>query len=392
MSKQEQNTFNDGEVSLEDLINGSLFEEQSEDSAENTDNLLEDLETQLNSSDTEEVVETTETEKTEELEELVTEEQEKKDKEVTETIMEDTETSAFQKAQTLIEMGLLDDIVVATSEEEEGVNLSEMKNLTDEQLEFVLKNKEEQKQKELSEKFIPKEGLKENQLKLVEMLKNGLSVEEVTQNPNQYLRRPFEGLDLDNEKDQVKIAIQEYTRKGLDKEDIIRAIKGKREDGLLADFAKSTYDIYQQAFDQNLEQKNQELIQKRQEEENRVQEIRKNLSSTLKEAKLKDNISKKLIDGVTKSSEDGIKEVEKKFKELLQNPVENYETLLHILDPNAFKEIYNIKTNKKVNSEVLRIVNATPKGAAKSPQKKDKEEFSDYETKIANMLILGKSK
>ena len=396
MSKQEE-TFNDGEVSLEALMGGTpLYELASgEDKKEKPEEktIEEEIESSLIGEE-EFSVEEPENEKISE-EEIEIESKQEKDKKKTETILEDTKSSAYQKAQTLMELGLLEDIRLSTSEDEEdeGIELSKMKDLTEEQLNFVLEKQQEKKEKEFQEKFISKENLNDHHLKLVEILKNGGDINEITANPNQYLVRPFEGFDLDDQKDQVKIAIQYYTQKGLEREDILRTVKGKLEDGKLSEFANNVNKAYQDWFDSNLEKKNQELIQKRQEEENKVQETRKALSSTLKEAKIKDTLTKKLVDGVTKKQEDGLRDIERKFKELLENPVENYETLLHILDPQSFKEIYKIKTNKKATEQVLRIANLTPKTSSKKNTTRKDPEFSDsYEKQIENLLIAGQNK
>lgn len=396
MSKQEE-TFNDGEVSLEALMGGTpLYELASgEDKKEKPEEKTIEEEIESSLIGEEEVsVEEPENEKLSD-EEIEIESKQEKDKKKTETILEDTKSSAYQKAQTLMELGLLEDIRLSTSEDEEdeGIELSKMKDLTEEQLNFVLEKQQEKKEKEFQEKFISKENLNDHHLKLVEILKNGGDINEITANPNQYLVRPFEGFDLDDQKDQVKIAIQYYTQKGLEREDILRTVKGKLEDGKLSEFANNVNKAYQDWFDSNLEKKNQELIQKRQEEENKVQETRKALSSTLKEAKIKDTLTKKLVDGVTKKQEDGLRDIERKFKELLENPVENYETLLHILDPQSFKEIYKIKTNKKATEQVLRIASLTPKTSSKKNTTRKDPEFSDsYEKQIENLLIAGQNK
>ena len=79
----------------------------------------------------------------------------------------DEETNAFKTAQQLIKLGVLEDFVIQTSEEDEnGTSISEFKTMTDENLEEIIKIHQQEKTNEISSNYISKEGLKEHQLKV----------------------------------------------------------------------------------------------------------------------------------------------------------------------------------------------------------------------------------
>ena len=94
---------------------------------------------------------------------------------------------------------------------------------------------------------------------------------------------------------------------------------------------------------------------KRKERETAIKATRKVLTSTFKENKIKDNITKKVVDSVTKFSQNGTALIEDVFKELLKDPEKHYLTLLHIVDPESFNKLHEIRESKKVTGEVLRL-------------------------------------
>lgn len=367
MSKQ--STEMDGELSLESMVESF-----------NAENKVEPLEI---SKEIKEILpENKETEEEKPVETIKEEDKE----ELQETVMAQS-NSSFEKAKTLIELGLLEDAKIAIGEDDEGVKLSEFKDLTEDQLQAVLKDYKDSKDKELQENYIPKEGLDEDNLKIIEVLKNGGSIKDLFETPEEAIR-PFQGLDLDEPRNQGQVLFDHYTKyQGLDPDDALALVKKKLDKGDLEEAAKGLHKAYNEAYDKNLEAKKQQFLLKKEEEKQRLKDIRTSLSSKLKEANYKEPISKKIIESVTKPNTQGILPVQEAFNKLLKNPEENYEKLLHILDDKAFNDIYKIKSQKKEGLKIIKILDEAKNDKKRQIASDRQEVGQSLFDEIANIKI-----
>lgn len=345
-----------------------------------------------------ETVEKTETKQEEQKPEVVEQKEEvkpevkaeEKEPTTTETEIEVKKpTGVLDKVKLLIENGVLEDTRVSTSddEEDEGVLLSEFSDITDEQLEDIKALQKEKKDKELQDKYISKDGLNDNHLKIVEFLKNGGDLKEVFEQPEQAFQTPYENLDLTDVKIQQAVALRDYiNNKGLSREDAMDLVSKKQANFELDSLVTSIVEKDITEHNERISNMAQTQEQKRKEREETIKSTRKALTSTFKENKIKDNVTKKVVDSVTNFSQKGNSLIEETFKELLKNPEKHYLTLLHVADPEAFNELHKIQESKKVTNSVLRLRDkAVSNKTTKIKDQQDEKAISELEALFADV-------
>lgn len=381
MSKQEENR--DGEISMDALEAvlgiGENPEQQNTDSEEKSDledvlGLEEEPSNELNQ----------EPEKSDE--EGSKEKEEASEKEtIEETILNDDTTSAFQKAKLFIESGLIEDVRVRTSEDdEEGTPLSELKDLDEEQLLQVIEAQKNKKDESIKKNYISKEKFSEDKLKVIEILEKGGEISDIFETPEE-ARRPYLDMDIENERDQATMLFSFYQKhKGISGQEALPILQKLKAEGQLKDAAEKVFEYENKLYDQKLEQKAKDIEKAVEEEEKRLKEVANTLKSKLKEENLNDNISKNLINSVTKVNKDGYFPVEEAFMKILENPQENFEKILHIIDEKAYNELKKIKTQKKTTGKVLEIIDAIPKARKKQQEKEQNITKNDIFSQLAN--------
>lgn len=366
--------FNSGEVSLQDLTTLLQGEEVQE----------ETLEDQLNNFG-KEVEEETEEEEQETEEETVAE----KTKPVKEekTIPKEVENKVFDKVKALIDYGILEDTRISLSddEEDEGILVSEFNDINEDQLNQIIDLQKQQKDKDFEEKYISRDGLNEQSQRLINILKEGGDISDIfadQKSADAYTKRPFEGLNLEEVKDQRTIGMTYLVNnKGLSPEDAALILKKKEENFELDSFAKDLFQGYNKAFDDYWKNEEERRIAEAQEKKKELNKKSETLKNTLTEKKFK----KPLIDKIVANS---IGEVNGKPKlynvidEVLKNPEQHYEVLLHLLDKEAYNELHNIKTNKKTTENVLRLADTVKQASKKNKEKAQEEIGSELEQSL----------
>lgn len=360
----------EGEVSLESFFDMTpeIVEQEKEVTTEEV--VIEDKTTETKTEDKEPAV----------VEEKVVEEQKPQTT---------TSNKVFDKLQILIDNGVIEDtrVVLTDNEDDEGVLISEFKDITQEQLDDIKSQQKALKDQELQDKYISKEGLNDNHLKIVKFLKDGGDLKEVFENPEQAFKTPYEGLDLTDVKTQQAIALRDYIQnKGLSQADAMLVVAQKQKNFELDSLVTSIVEQDINAHNERINNMAQTQEEKRKEKEESIKATRKALTSTFKENKFKEGITKKVVDSVTKFSKNGNSIIEDTFKELLKEPEKNYLTLLHIVDPEAFNELHKIQESKKVTGAVLRLKDKTV--TTRTNKIKDQQEekvLSDLEELFADV-------
>lgn len=308
-------------------------------------------------------------------------------------VLENSSTSSdiFSRAKNLIELGILEDIRVATNEEDEkGTPLSEFKDISEEQLVKIIGLQQDKKKKDIDDNYIAKKNFNEDQLKIISIIENGGDLKEIFKSEKE-ISKPFEGLDTEDETIQKKIILHHYINnlKHTQKE-AVALLRQKEEDFEVDSFSKQIVESYTKSYDDYLESKNKELISSKESQKVLLSDKRKSLSKTLKDSKFKDSVIRKIVDGVTKptSNSGNSFQVHEALNEILKKPEENYEILLHLLDKDAYNELYRIKQRSKQAEAIVRLVDALPTDKAKK-LRKDKEEIKrgDFEDEILKMDI-----
>lgn len=380
----------DGEISLDNL--DAMFNEASAEETTLEEEIIGDLneEPKPNAEEEEEEV-ITDPKVNEEEEESEEEEEEV----ITDPNLEEEEpinsepSEVLSRANSLIELGIIDDVRIATSEDDkEGTLLSEFTDLNENQLKQIIEKQQEKKDQQIQENFISKEGVSEDNLRIINILKEGGDINEIFSSPQQ-MQRPFQDLDIDDEKVQKQIILHHFIHNaGHSQKEALVLLKQKEEDFELDTYSKKIVDGYNKKYDEFLDQKEAQVKQQATERKQKISETRKSLSKVLKDSKIKDSISRKIIDGVTKPTSNNRFQIHEVLDKILESPEENHEILLHLLDPKSFQELYKIKQKSKEVNTVFKLIDSLPKDKAKKIEKNKKDDtLTDFEKEIINIDI-----
>lgn len=287
------------------------------------------------------------------------------------------ETDAYKTALKMIKSGLLDDFVIQVSEEdEEGTPISEFKTMTDENLEEIIKIHKQESEKNISTNFISKEGLKEHQLKVIEILKNGGDLSQIADSEEKAFERPFEGFDLEVQERQIDVLYTDLVhQKGLKHDKAIALINASIKAGTLKEEAQEIFDAYRAAHANFIDQKLEEQRKAKEFKDLNFKENKKALTNKLKEAGFKESVYKKVASEYAKKNSSGDYALVDKLREALDNPEENHELILHLADKTLFNETFKIKAAQESQKTIVRLATgAASKGNRKPAQTQTSDE------------------
>lgn len=297
------------------------------------------------------------------------------------------ETEAFKTAQQLIKLGVLEDFSIQTSEEDEsGTAISEFKTMTDENLEEIVKIHQQEKNKDLSSNYISKEGLKEHQLKVIEILQNGGDLSQIAESPDKAFERPFEGFDMEDQQRQIDVVYTDLVHsKGLKHDKAKSLIEYSIKNGTLKEEAKEVFDLYRDAHSNYINDKLEEQRKAKEFKDLNFKENKKTLVAKLKESGFKESVYKKVSSEYSKKTESGDYALLNKVRDILDNPEENYEIILHLADKKLFNETFKIKASQEAQKTIVRLASsAASKGNKKSVKTTPQETQAPW-LKIAEM-------
>lgn len=271
-----------------------------------------------------------------------------------------TETEAFKTAKRLLGLGLLEDFMVQTSEEdEEGTPISEFISMSDENLEEIIKIHKQENEKNISSNYIPKEGLREHELKVIEILRKGGDLSKIAKTEEEAFKRPFEGFDMDDQNRQIDVRYTDLVhQKGLDHESAITIIDKEVKSGVIAEKSKEIFDTYRKAHTAYIDKILEEQSKEKEFKELNFKENKKLLTAKLKEAGLKESVYKKVASEYGKKNESGDYALVDKLREALDNPEANHELILHLADKDLFNETFKIKAAQESQKAIVRLASS----------------------------------
>ena len=300
-------------------------------------------------------------------------------------IIEEVETEAFKTAKKLISLGVLKDFPIQISDDdEEGTLISEFIDMSEENLEEIVKIHNQENQKEISEKFLPKGDLKEHQLKVFEILSNGGDLSQIAETPDKALERPFEGFDMDDQKKQIDVRYTDLVHgKGLDHDSAITIIEKEVRSGKIEDSSKKTFESYRDAHSQYID----EILEKQKKDKEfkdlNFKENKKLLTSKLKEAGYGENVYRKVTSEYSKKNENGDFALIDTLREALSNPEDNFDLILHLTDKNLFNQVHKIKASNETQRTIYKLARGTEAKGNKKVQKTDQSDDTPSWLKFA---------
>lgn len=245
-------------------------------------------------------------------------------------------------------------------EGEEGeviqVNLLDLKDVTPEQFKQIKAGQKALREEELKSKYISKEGIDENTLKILEIKKAGGDTRELFQIQAEIVN-PLDSLDLDDERVHEYLVRQRLsTNPDLDQEDINNKVARMKANFTLDTEAKKIITEVNTNFGIAIEQKQKEhaeSVAKAQEEQ---KEFKKKMTQTYRDLKLNDNVVKNLVESTSKFDEYGLTNVDKAFFESKKNPELFAKIAYLILDEKGFNEFQGVKIKNNVTKETIKTI------------------------------------
>lgn len=304
-------------------------------------------------------------------------EEELKEKVIPSVTSEPDNSESYNTALRLIELGFLEDFRVQVSEDdEEGTLISELKDMTDNNLQEIVNIQKEDKKTHISSNYISKEGLKEHQLKVIEILQNGGDLSQIAETPDKAFERPFEGFDLEEQQRQIDILYTDLvSSKNLDHESAITLIQKEIKSGSLKDSATKIFNLYRDAHSKYIDDKLEQQRKEKEFKDLNFKENKKALTAKLKESGIKESVYKKVSSEYSKKNSNGESILIDKLREALDKPEENYELILHLTDKKLFKEVFKIKSSNDTQRTIVKLASgASSKGNKKTIKSGQKTE------------------
>lgn len=293
-----------------------------------------------------------------------------------------TETEAYKVAKRMLDNGMLDDFSIQTSEDDqEGTPISEFKQMSEEDLKEIIAIHKQESADKIKSEYIPKEGLKEHQLKVIEILKNGGDLSQIAETPDRAFERPFEGYDMEDQKAQIDVVYTDLTSgKGLNHEKAVELIKIGVQKGTIADDAQEVFDNYRKAHANYIDEMLEKQKKDKEFKDLNFKENKKALTEKLKESGLKEAAYKKVASEYGKKNENGDYALMDKLREVLDNPEKNHELILHLADPSLFNEIFKIKASQETQRTIVRLNNKqASQGNRQSQKTTNTEQISPWQ-------------
>lgn len=326
---------------------------------------VENTETPTTEETTEETTETTEA--TEEVQEtaadegLVFEEEEETPPAPEEEEEEEKEkpkaaeinSSLTNLKQKYLESGKWDDVVLDIDGEE--VQLSELGDIDEDTFLQIQEAQEGLRAESDKDKFIPKEGLNETSLKLIELQRNGGDITEAIRIYDEYVN-PLEGLDLTNERIQEQLVRNSLSKKVDDPEIVEMTIAKYKKDLVLDKKANDVVEFTNQAFGRYMEQKTTEASEVKKKEKEAHTKYKTQLEDKYKGVNLKPELKKEILSLADKNDKGEYNALDL-VRQQLSDPELAEELLYFIGNREAFKKSLGAKVKSSTNMSTMKTIN-----------------------------------
>lgn len=301
-----------------------------------------------------------------------------------ETKTEDN-TATYNSVLQYIKDGVLEDVEVEIGEGDDlkTVKLSEFTDISPEELKNVIAGYKEALKQEAKESLY--EGLDERTKKMIELKKAGGDINELIEAEIKYVN-PLNDFDLEDEAHQERLVRMSLSSQGLRPKVIDATIEDLKNEVALDLEAKKIAEGITKQFDDYVEaQKTQQLeaIKVSKEEQ---KEFKKNLTTTLREYNLPENISKVILENSTAVDEYGLTNTDKLYFDSKKDPKVFAEISFMLNNAEEFKKYLGVKVKNtatinqvhkiiRVNTKNIKTEVAPPKTTEEEKEQKLKEFF-----------------
>lgn len=272
---------------------------------------------------------------------------------------QEVKTDFSKKINEFIGAGLIEDFAITVDGEE--VYLSEVDIKDEDTYNTLLEQIKSEKEKQLKEKYIPKEGLDSTTEKLIEIRKAGGDITEIIKenvaaiDQLQRLKNTFEeGEDKEKEQLAINIVAQNLQQKGLTDRVIQVQLQDYIESGVIEDEANKILDSHLELHSQAIEQKKQQEIERASREKEEAKVFKKTLSTKYKEWNIPESITKVLVENATRADEYQITNTDKLFFDAKQNPELFAKLNFFLNNPQEFEKWVSSKKVLEAKKEVVK--------------------------------------
>lgn len=325
-------------------------------------------------------VEVPEAETKEEVKTEVTEPE--KEEVVEEEVKTDQKDNYYAKlASKFLEKGKWQD---AELELQDGsiVKLSELEDLNEDLFFQIEESQSKFNEEDIKTNYINKKDFDETKLKIINILKEGGDIKDIFATPEES-RKPFEGADIEDDQVQKSIFFNYLTKvTNLNAEDATVILNNHEKRGELGPKVKEIVQEYQNTYDNNLNQKLEQLKLQKAEQVKKDKEFSKNLEEVYKQYNLDPKLTKKFSTLGTKRNETGDFELDTIYSEKLEKPEEAAELIFFLTDKEGYLKSKMIDTKISTQKENLRRINLI-----KDRQKKDDRSTADLSTQDNPFVI-----
>lgn len=241
------------------------------------------------------------------------------------------------RLQTAIKDGLIENFQITYNGEESY--LEDISDLDEEAYNEIIKSWKSEQEKQVSEKYIPKEGLDEKTQKLIEISRSGGDITEL-------IRENVTAIDhivklketIDDEKVQINLVGYNLEQQGLKPKVIEAQIQALIEDGELETTANEILDSHLTRHHEAIETKRVEQNERITKEKDDLKNLKNTLKATYKSLGVPEDIHKLLIDNTTKLDADKISNTDKLYFEAIKDPAKLAEIAYFLNNPDQFKK------------------------------------------------------
>lgn len=172
---------------------------------------------------------------------------------------------------------------------------------------------------------------------------------------------PLKGLDLEDENTQLWLLAEQYKSQGMDQEAINMQLQSDKKNFKLDEKAKKVVDNINNAY--------KELVaaeaKKKQEEQERIQQERKELAKNLREnykgMKLSDSAIKRYVETATKDLGGGKTKLDSLIDSYKSDPEKLAKLAYFLEDEKGFLEFNGAKQKNKQNLKTIKLISQTQK-------------------------------
>lgn len=285
----------------------------------------------------------------------------------------------------LVEKGEWEDVDVTIGEETVGI--LELADVDKDTFLLLKEQQESEKKKELQEKYISTEGLKEEDKKIIEIIKNGgkdIATQILQSKP---FIETIEEIEVTrNEEDFKGLVYQSYKSQNYEDDYIALKINAMVKNGTLDDEAQKIIDQVKLNYKDYVDNSLKKIEENKKQIEAQRTEYRKKLNEVIKTYTIEDKDKRSILDVATKYDQDGKLEAQKLFdKAREENPELFVEAVMLLKDAKMYE---SFKMTKAKNTATL---NTMKKHIIVSPKNERKQGEKVNPDKELEMMLFTKN-